>query len=459
LAVAELVFERTWRIRNYWSGQQISMLLRSSELERPIHVTMLIVSMPFAWAGIALTIRRLRAANCPPWLAVLFFVPVLNLLFFVMLCLIPNHEARPPSTESERQRPVDQQAAAPKASAPQSNLGTVVFVATIGTMMAVFDIFFLGLYGTGLFAGLPFCLGLVASVLHDRAGRRSRRAYIATALTSVGLVAGFLFVLSLEGIICLLMAAPIWLACAALGGCVGFTIQERRTLTPPSAGMMLLILLAVPVLMGAEKLASVQPVLYSVQTEVVVKAPPEKVWRQVVSFPEIPPPKEWIFRTGIAYPTSAKITGSGVGAIRECRFSTGTFVEPIEVWDEPNVLRFSVTQNPPPMRELSFHGVVHAPHLHGFLESRAGQFELTLDGNGGTILRGTTWYSHNMQPGFYWRIWSDWMIHAIHLRVLKHIKMICEEAVVTQGGELPLREETMSRDELDRMHADNLPDQ
>ena len=59
----------------------------------------------------------------------------------------------------------------------------------------------------------------------------------------------------------------------------------------------------------------------------------------VVSFPPLAEPGDRLFRTGIAYPTRAEIHGHGVGAVRHCVFSTGTFVEPIEVWDEPLLLR------------------------------------------------------------------------------------------------------------------------
>src|SRR5262249_54992988 len=58
---------------------------------------------------------------------------------------------------------------------------------------------------------------------------------------------------------------------------------------------------------------------------------------------------EWIFRAGIAYPIRAEIDGNGQGAERRCVFSTGAFVEPIEVWDEPRRLKFAVTSNPAPM--------------------------------------------------------------------------------------------------------------
>ncbi len=142
----------------------------------------------------------------------------------------------------------------------------------------------------------------------------------------------------------------------------------------------------------------------------------------VVAFTQIPPPNEWIFRAGIAYPIRAEMHGTGVGAERHCVFSTGAFVEPIEVWVEPRLLKFSVTSNPSPMEEWTPYHHIEPPHLHGFLVSEGGQFLLTPLSNGGTRLEGTTWYRHGLWPAQYWRIWSDQIIHEIHLRVLRHIR-------------------------------------
>ena len=64
-------------------------------------------------------------------------------------------------------------------------------------------------------------------------------------------------------------------------------------------------------------------------------------------------PKDWLFRTGIAFPIRAIIEEKGVGNIRRCQFSTGDFVEPITVWNEPRLLRLSV-QKMPPLVEWSF---------------------------------------------------------------------------------------------------------
>lgn len=179
--------------------------------------------------------------------------------------------------------------------------------------------------------------------------------------------------------------------------------------------------------MGLEHAVPPALPLIAVKSSVVINASPEKVWRNVVSFSELPPPTEMIFKLGVAYPIRAKISGCGVGAVRHCNFSTGPFVEPIEVWDEPRLLKFSVTKNPEPMQEWTPYREVHPAHLDGYLESRAGQFRLVpLDG-GRTLLEGTTWYHHRLWPGIYWQLWSDHIIHTIHLRVLDHIKQLTEK--------------------------------
>jgi hypothetical protein len=170
-----------------------------------------------------------------------------------------------------------------------------------------------------------------------------------------------------------------------------------------------------------------EPTTFVVKSAIEVNARPEAVWKEVVSFSEIAPPKELIFRAGIAYPVRAEMIGSGAGAVRHCVFSTGQFVEPIYVWDAPRLLQFGVSENPPPMREITPYAKIEPAHLHGYFVSHQGQFLLTELPGGRTRLEGTTWYSHTIWPETYWHWWSDYIIHRIHMRVLEHIKAEVEK--------------------------------
>jgi len=145
----------------------------------------------------------------------------------------------------------------------------------------------------------------------------------------------------------------------------------------------------------------------------------------VIAFPKIAPPENWLFKTGVAYPIEAEIKGTGEGAIRYCRFSTGDFVEPITKWNNPHLLAFDVIKNPMPIKEFSIYSDLHTNHSHGHMTSKKGQFELIQKGDL-VLLRGTTWYRHSILPEFYWGAISDFIIHKVHIRVLNHIKQHSE---------------------------------
>jgi hypothetical protein len=140
----------------------------------------------------------------------------------------------------------------------------------------------------------------------------------------------------------------------------------------------------------------------------------------------MPPPSEWVFRAGIAYPIRARLDGEGVGAVRRCEFSTGAFVEPITAWEPPSRLAFDVAAQPPSMTELSPYRDIHAPHLEGYMQSRRGEFRLIPLPGGRTRLEGTTWYTIAIYPEAYWAVFAEMLLHRIHGRVLEHIKATVE---------------------------------
>jgi hypothetical protein len=154
------------------------------------------------------------------------------------------------------------------------------------------------------------------------------------------------------------------------------------------------------------------------------------VWPFVVGFSELPPPSQLLFRLGIAHPRRARIDGRSVGAVRHCEFSTGAFVEPITAWEEPRRLAFDVASQPPPMHEWSPYRHVNAPHLLHTMRARRGEFRLVPLAGGRTRVEGRTWYELEMFPQAYWTWWANWLVHAIHERVLVHVKGLAEAAAL-----------------------------
>lgn len=282
-------------------------------------------------------------------------------------------------------------------------------------------------YAAGLFIWLPIVMGCSSTILYAYKNKvykkDCRSVTFFTLLTfCIGLLA-FAF----EGIICIAMALPIGFLFAFLGHIIGWEIVKSKVVNP--SVVVVLLMLSVPAVMGFEYKTTVNlEDIKSVTTRITINASPEKVWQNVIAFPQLKEPDELLFKAGIAYPINAKINGSGVGAIRYCNFSTGSFVEPITDWNEPYLLRFNVDEQPASMKELSFYDL-HPNHLHGYFVSKHGQFKLTKLANGGTLLEGTTWYTNKIKPNLYWDFWSDYIVHKIHERVLNHIKEQAEKVV------------------------------
>jgi hypothetical protein len=60
--------------------------------------------------------------------------------------------------------------------------------------------------------------------------------------------------------------------------------------------------------------------------------------------------------------------------------------------------------------------------------SRGGEFDLERLPGGRTLLRGTTHYTLAIYPELYWIPYAEALLHAIHHRVLVHIKSLSEHA-------------------------------
>jgi uncharacterized membrane protein YhaH (DUF805 family) len=380
------------------------------------------LAVPFIWAAVTLTLRRLRDANLPLWLVLVFFVPFINVIFLYVLAAMPTRQ----SADEELGLP-----ARVGRLIPESKFGSAVFGIALTALIAVLETVLstngVAQYGWGLFVGVPFFLGLNSSLISGFHRPRSLSTCLLVAILSVSLVGLALLAFAFEGIICLAMAFPLAFVVALLGGFIGFVIQKRRSYSADALRVVSVGVLLIPGLILIEYAVGPAPQVYEVKTSVVIKSDPETVWNHVVSFSQLPPPTEAMFKTGLAYPIRAEMHGRGVGAERHGVFSTGAFVEPITVWDEPRLLAFDVASQPPAMKELSIYSNVHPPHLDGYFIAQRGQFELKPLPDGTTLLEGTTWYQNRYWPAPYWHLWSDYIMDVLHKRVLLHIKSQAEQ--------------------------------
>jgi hypothetical protein len=431
--IAARLFQRSWTPFDYAVPGQ--WLFALSPEDSFFFRTMLLVALPFVWCGVALTLRRLRSAGLPLYAVVLFFAPLpVNLLVFLVLSMLPPRLASgvvdDEFDESSRSPAYIKKPGMLGKTIPESRWGgaisAIVLPLPFALALTALCTKFLQYYGWGVFVGIPFVLPMISVILYGYHRPRPLADCLWLGMLWLGVAYGAILVAAFEGIICLVMALPLAVPVVLLGSAVGYAIQARTLGASETGRLMLVLIAALPAMIGAEAVSRPEAPRFAVHTSVEVDAGPDRVWRHVVRFDPLPAPVDWAFRAGLAYPVRAEIDGRGVGAIRRCEFSTGPFIEPIEVWDEPRLLRFAVTSNPPPMREWNPFAEIHPPHLDGFLVAHRGEFRLSEIADGRTLLEGTTWYQHHLWPAPYWRLWSDAIIHRIHQRVLDHIKQSAE---------------------------------
>jgi uncharacterized membrane protein YhaH (DUF805 family) len=369
------------------------------------------IALPFLWIGVSMTMRRAVDAGGSPWLALLFFIPVVNYGLMLVLSLLPSRgvqwpvEAPPPMVDDRLKSAMLGVAA---------SLGVTLLTVGVGVYLR-------RSYSTGLFLGVPFTIGYISSYIYNYGHDRPVGQSIVIAVASMMIAGGALVLFALEGTICTLMALPIALVIAFPGAVLGRIIARRGVPASTGAGMALVV----PLFVGVEP--RLPPHVHEVVTVVEIAAPPDVVWRHVVTFPDLPPPTELMFRAGVAAPLRARIEGHGVGAIRYCDFTTGSFVEPITDWNENHVLAFDITAQALPMEELSPYPNVHPPHLDGYFRATHGEFRLTPLPGGRTRLEGRTAYVVDMFPQVYWTVPAREIVRAIHARVLRHIQSLAEE--------------------------------
>lgn len=256
---------------------------------------------------------------------------------------------------------------------------------------------------------VPLVAGLAAAWCWRRLNRSIAISFLDSLWTSLlGLAAAAIFLR--EGVVCLVMAFPLIYIMIATGVLIGHFWFKPRSNTLQLAIFPLLIFLTT----GDAFYRSDQVTV--VTDEIVINAPPEKVWPNVLTFPEIPDrPAYWIFRIGLPYPTETTNGGNFVGADRQCIFSDGIVIKERVAEFIPNEkLTFDIVEQP-----------TH-PEVYGHISLHRGQFVLRDNGNGTTTLVGSSWYTLHVRPIWYFDAWARDMTHAVHLRVMNHVRRLAE---------------------------------
>ena len=403
---------RLWPPADYLSPVHSVVSVRLAHAPPYLLPAMAVWAVPFLWIGVSMSMRRALDAGTSAWTALLFFVPYLSYAFMAAMSVVPSDPSVRPVPEPRR--PDDRRL--------PGALLAVAAGAAVGLGMIALSVYTLASYGISLFLGTPFVVGALTAFLFNRRYPATMLETQEVVLMTLACTGGALLATAAEGALCLLMVLPLAVLLGALGAVLGRRIARHD---PGPAAHAAIAVLVLP-MSAAFDVGRPAAGFREVRSAVVVDAPPDVVWRHVVSFPPLPEPSALVFRMGIAYPQRARRVGQGVGAVRYCVFSTGPFVEPITRWEPGRRLAFDVASQPPALEEWSPYARVTPPHLHDYFRARRGEFRLVPLPGGRTRLEGSTWYEMRIFPEAYWVLFADALVARIHHRVLEHVRSAAE---------------------------------
>lgn len=184
-------------------------------------------------------------------------------------------------------------------------------------------------------AGVPLVMGIIVEMLAQR-----RLGTGVAGAGALSLVAVFLCVFAAgalfrEGVICIVMALPLFLVFALLGALVSWLMSKSSG--PPGPKAMSIAMIA-PALAGAAETSvkTLDLVILSTR-EISIAAPPSEVWRHI-NYPTGIQHHELAggiaYRIGVPYPIEARTLDERVGGKRELRWERGiAFEEIITEWE------------------------------------------------------------------------------------------------------------------------------
>jgi uncharacterized membrane protein YhaH (DUF805 family) len=389
-------------------------LLESSSL---MALGALIAWVLTSWLLAALSFRRAADAGVDGlWVGICIAPGLFQLLVIGTLWVVPPRDMAKPASE-----------ATPVSDDDLVDDGRYAVEGVLGGMAmtlvsVILGALVFGSYGMGMFIVTPIFVGATTAYIVNRRrdiGSKLTAKYV-WAASFIGGIA--LLAFALEGILCIVVAAPLFYGAAYIGGALGraAAINMKWSRREP-----LLCMAMLPAVFAVE---TIYPSSHFLRTEqsVEIEAAPQVVWQALLKMDEIKSDPGFLFRLGIAYPIRGEVIGEGVGALRLGVFSTGTATERITEWEPARKIGFEVLTDPPALKELSPYENVHAPHVKGYFITTYTGFELVPLTDGRTRVVERTSHQLKLDPIFYWAPIARWAIDQNNKRVLAHLKQQAE---------------------------------
>jgi hypothetical protein len=272
------------------------------------------------------------------------------------------------------------------------------------------------LVGVFLIPAAASALGVLVAGIHGK-GSAGKATMMAVAVVTAMIIGSAVFFR--EGVLCIVMASPIFYIVAVAGALIASALRTRFGRTPPA------LVIVLPLLLLPVEQQSAYPTMHAaIVTQIDINAPLATVWRDAVEIRNIRPNEQsWTFTHAVLRvprPMDAQLVRRGDSVVRQATWQGGVrFYEVVTDW-RPNqsvAWRFDIPEAAAD-RLLDEHLRLDQGYLH--LDGGAYKFEPLSPTR--TRLRLITRFSARTPWNAYALLWGEQTLGDIHRNVLNIVR-------------------------------------
>jgi hypothetical protein len=273
---------------------------------------------------------------------------------------------------------------------------------------------------------VPLAVGYLSVSSRGDDDRSAGPAVVIPFATALMVLATVLAI-GVEGMICVVMMAPVFVAMALLGGLLAAIVRTVRRRWLRSTALFVVLLLpyvAGPVEQRIPQAQSRRVVMNRVR----IHADQAAVWKQIIRVPPIRPEEyrtSFIHRIGFPRPIEATLSYEGVGGVRQASFERGVmFRETVTDWQPLRRLSFTIAVDSIPTKTLDQHVTVGGEYF----DVLDGTYEIVPLASGEVELRLSS--THRLSTHFnpYAALWTDLVMRQIQRNILHVVRARAEAA-------------------------------
>jgi len=269
---------------------------------------------------------------------------------------------------------------------------------------------------------VPLVIGLITAYHQDNITSSRKIAMITMPVFAILGLVGISVLSGKEGIICALMALPVFLFMALLGGFIGTRIFQRNRKNDKLYVSLFVIL---PFLIAPlENQLGLTDKIFTEHTTIEINATDKTVWSNITRVKEISEDENnnSLFQfMGFPRPIEAELDTIAIGGIRKAIFARGLFFTETVTQMQPNkLLAFNIVADPKsiPPKALDEHVMVGGKYF----DVLEGKYEIEKINDEKIILHLTSQFRLSTRFNFYSGLWSKLIMKDIQENILDIIK-------------------------------------